>query len=388
MRKKILMAFGICFILLGCQTEQLGSDSITDQEKKKKDKQNPNNNLNTEVNFTECAIVDADRSPFSAQQPASNFWWSETPAGDDYFNADTYFSHDNSNNMVFRAYENGTANILGTTISGTCVVTVDVWLKDKMSWADWQALGGGHKKEGTAGNASNSADMHFYVIDAERSYISAAGGDCVQEGTFGVEQRPDPNDPSTPNFGAHIGVGGANYDSDINAVGLSTWGWLTDIDTEERLWLIDFNFKIECDTPPVISGCETAFAKGNSNNDHACFDEGGFSRWGWNIGPLSEGTYTYDVYAAAGQCNINNGGLVGTVTITYDSNGVSATYDLLEGYVNTEEHLYAGYTPYPVKNNGRYTVAPGQYYVDSDLSGEIYVIAHSVVCPEEEQTGG
>lgn len=388
MGKKILLGLGICIMIFGCQTEQLESDNSNldlEQQKKKPKKNNGNNN--SSADFTECNIVDADRSPYGAQQPTSNFWWSETPTADDYFNADTYFSQDANNNLVFREYANGTANILGTTISGTCVVTVDVWLKDKKTWAEWQAIGGDHKKEGTAGNASNSEDMSFYVIDSELSTVSASGGDCVQEGIFGLEQRPDPNDDNTPNFGAHIGVGGANYDSDINAVGLSTWGWLTDVSTGERLWLIDFNFKIECETPS-LGGCETAYAKGNSDEDHACFSEGGFSRWGWNIGPLSEGTYTYDVYAAAGQCNINNGALVGTITITYSDGTVTASYDLIDGYVNTEEHLYAGSLPYPVKNNGSYTVAPGQYDVESNLSGDIYVIAHSVVCDDDGDDSG
>ena len=389
MKKNLVMLLGICFIFFTCQTEQIESDenlNFDSNESRKKPKKNNNNNSAT-VNFTECNIVDADRSPFGDQQPTSNFWWSETPDATDYFNADTYFSQDSNHNLVFREYDNGTANIVGTTVSGTCIVTVNVWLKDKKTWTEWQAIGGDHKKEGTAGNASNSEDMHFYVIDSELSTISATGGDCVQEGDFGLRQRPDPNDDSTPNYGAHIGVGGANYDSDLNAVGLSTWGWLTDINTGEDLWLIDFNFKIECETPS-IGGCETTFAKGNASDDHACFDEGGFSRWGWNIGPLSEGTYTYNVYAGAGQCNINNGALVGTVTIEYSNGSVTAEYDLLDGYVNTEEHLYAGYTPYPVKNNGRYTVAPGQYYVEQDLSGDIYVIAHSVVCEDDDDSGG
>ncbi|NNE31021.1 MAG: hypothetical protein HKN40_01495 [Winogradskyella sp.] len=390
MIKKLSLLFGLCFIFFACQTEQLETDnnSLLDIEKKKK-KKKPN--VTTSVaNFTECNIIDADRAPWGDRQPTSNFWWSETPEATDYFNANTYFSQDSNHNLVFREYEDGTANILGSTVRGTCVVEIDVWLKDKRTWEEWQAFhDGDHKKEGTAGNASNSEDMSFYLIDSERSTVSALGGDCVQEGEFGLRQRPDPADVTTPNYGAHIGVGGANYDSDLNAIGLSTWGWLTDVNTGADLWLIDFNFKIECEPPSTGGGgCETAFAKGNSNDDHACFDEGGFSRWGWNIGPLSEGTYTYDVYAGAGQCNISNGALVGTVTITYDSNGVTASYDLLDGYVNTEEHLYAGYLPYPTKNNGSYTVAPGQYDVESNLSGDIYVIAHSVVCEDDDDGNG
>ncbi len=201
-------------------------------------------------------VVDADRSPYGGQQPSSNFWWSETPEGDDYFNAATYFSSPEENSLVFTEYENGTASIIGTTVSGTCVVEVNVWLKDRKSWEEWSALGGGHKAEGTAGDAARPESLHFYVIDKNNSTITATGG-CAQEGTFGVEQRPDPNDNNTPNYGSHVGPGGANYDSNIGADGLSTWGWLTDIQTGERLWLIDFNFRIE----PQEEECNSCIGK-------------------------------------------------------------------------------------------------------------------------------
>ena len=46
----------------------------------------------------------------------------------------------------------------------------------------------------------------------------------------------------------------------------------------------------------------------------------------------------------------------------------------------------AGTSPFPTKNNGRYTVAPGQYSVQDDLNGEaIYVIAHAVTCEEKDE---
>ncbi len=377
MKTKIFTLVGICLLFFTCQTEPIETDNLSADTTKKKGQKPKDTSSNDDVNYVECNILDIDRSPYQGIQPTANFWWSASPTGSDYNDPNAYFSQDDSNNLTWREYDNGTARIFGTTAMGTCVLTVDVWLKDKKTWDEWQAIGGEHKKEGTAGLASNSEDMHFYVIDEALSSVSAAGGDCLQEGDFGIEQRPDPNDPNTPNFGAHFGPGGANFDSDIDAIGLSTWGWFKDLNTGERLWLVDFNFKLECEPE-----CETAFAKGNSGDDHACFDEGGFSRWGWNIGPLSEGTYTYNVYAAAGQCNIENGYLAGTVTIEYGDGTASASYDLFDGYELEEEHFYAGVTPYPLKNNGSYTVAPGQYYVEDELSGDIYVIAHAVVCED------
>ncbi|TBN06472.1 hypothetical protein EYD45_00905 [Hyunsoonleella flava] len=132
-----------------------------------------------------------------------------------------------------------------------------------------------------------------------------------------------------------------------------------------------------------ISGCETAFAKGNSNDDSICFiddDAYKFKRWGWNIGPLSEGEYTYNVYAGAGQCDVSKGSLVGTVTVNYSDGNVDVTYNIDDGYVLKETHVYAGNDKYPANKKGKPTVAPGKYTIQDNLTGNIYVIAHAVVC--------
>lgn len=221
-----------------------------------------NNLLMVQANSSSAAVVqvytaiDADRDPYGSQQPNANFWWSETPDASDYFDASTYYAAAEGENLEFTEYADGTASIIGTTISGTCVVNVNVWLKDKKSWANWSAEGGEHKKEGTAGDASDETEFHFYVIDSENSVITASG-DCPQTGVFGVEQRPDPNDLNTPNYGSHVGPGGANYDSNVGALGLSSWGWLTDMNTGERLWKMDFNFRLE----PKVEECDDCIGK-------------------------------------------------------------------------------------------------------------------------------
>ena len=198
----------------------------------------------------EYTVIDADRDPFGANQPAANFWWPETSSS--YFSG--YFSSSEEHKLTYTEYNNGTANIKGTTVRGTCVVEVNVWLKDKKSWSEWNAIGGEHKSEGTAGLAANKEDLNYYVIDSERSVITANGGDCLEEGTFGAEQRPDPNDLNTPNYGAHVGPGGANLDSNIGADGISTWGWLTK-NGQRTQWIFDFNFVIEPKEVPC-SDCE------------------------------------------------------------------------------------------------------------------------------------
>ena len=142
--------------------------------------------------------------------------------------------------------------------------------------------------------------------------------------------------------------------------------------------------------------CETAFAY----FEGGCFSNDGFNRWGWVIGPLSDATdESYDLYSGAGQCNLNNGTHVGTLNVSYADGSVTVDYNAFSGYGFTETHLYVGNDKYPIKKNGRPTVAPGQYgnqnsfseavgsdsYTIEGLDGEIYIIAHAVVCEVEEE---
>lgn len=230
---------GICLLFFSCEIEQYNAQENLETLK---------STSSTEVEISnECKVIDADRCPFEDQLIPANLWWPEID--NDWFNPNTYFSSTDDHQLTFTKYIDGTANIKGSTVRGTCIVEVDVWLVDKKSWAVWEAEGGSHKVEGCAGDATNPEDLSFYVIDAERSTLNAAGGDCLGEGSFGIEQRPDPDDLNTPNFGAQVGPGGANNDSRIGAVGLSTWAWITNKETGERLWIMDFNFLIDC--PPV-----------------------------------------------------------------------------------------------------------------------------------------
>ena len=371
MKKLALIITAVLFVLVGCESDPV-EETIETQ-------QNDIGNFSSVRGeyFKECLVLNVDRCPYGETQPPSNFWWPEFET--DYFNPDTYFASTDEHFLVFTENEDGTATIVGSVIRGDCVVEINVKLKDRMSWAEWWAEGGGHKKEGCAGIASSSEDMSFYVIDSENSTLTASGGDCIAEGTFGLTQRPDPNDQNTPNYGAHVGAGGGNFDSETGAPGLSTWGWITDIQTGERLWVMDFNFKFDCEVEEP--SCETAFARGDDGA--TCFidlEEYNFNRWGWTIGPLSEGEYTYDIYAAAGQCDINKGTLVGTVDVSYSDGNVEVTYNIDDAYEVEETHTYAGNDPVPTGNNGRPTVAPGQYTIGENLEGEIYVIAHAVVC--------
>lgn len=122
---------------------------------------------------------------------------------------------------------------------------------------------------------------------------------------------------------------------------------------------------------------ETAFAYYSANA--TSFLEEGFSRWGWTNGPLTEGTYEFELWAAAAQCDFDKGIEVGTVTVEYIGGSVVVTFNLDAPYVLEETHVYAGYDMFPKLMNGEPTVAPGQYYIEDALSGDIYVIVHAVV---------
>jgi hypothetical protein len=136
---------------------------------------------------------------------------------------------------------------------------------------------------------------------------------------------------------------------------------------------------------------ETAFAYGGSYaTSFESFDVS--NRWGWTNGPLTAGTYSFPIYAGAGQSDISKGTLVGTLTVAYDGAKATVTYGMKSGFSLTETHLYVGGAQLP-SFKGEYTVAPGQYpykhgalndvasdsYTVSGLSGSVYVVAHAVV---------
>uniref|UniRef100_UPI0024944CC7 T9SS type A sorting domain-containing protein n=1 Tax=Algibacter mikhailovii TaxID=425498 RepID=UPI0024944CC7 len=156
----------------------------------------------------------------------------------------------------------------------------------------------------------------------------------------------------------------------------------------------------DCSTECTYANCETAFAR--DNNNATCFIGNGFKRWGWTNYYDVEGNYTLDLYAGAGQCNTGKGALVGNVIIEYSNEEVYITYNMNDGYVMNEAHVYVGCTPYPLKN-GKETVAPGQYPFNpqgnldhittytvgpidvSDVDAGVYVIAHAVTCEKQSE---
>jgi len=178
-------------------------------------------------------------------------------------------------------------------------------------------------------------------------------------------------------------------------------------------WATYFTFNIFCSGSNPSEECETAFAYG-ADYAHCFIDDldfapwnipdGYFERWGWTNGPLGTGTYYFDIYAGAAQCDLSKGTLVGTLTVAYSGGTATVTYTMNTGYTMDETHLYVGNdilakkcTP-PSSTNCEWTVAPGQFpykhdglpdntttdtYTVTGLSGDIFVVAHAVVCWEK-----
>jgi hypothetical protein len=151
--------------------------------------------------------------------------------------------------------------------------------------------------------------------------------------------------------------------------------------------------------PVVLTGCETAFAKGthvfvtDAKANPEPLPSLGLSRnrWGWAIHLTGTGTFTYDIYAGAGLNKVSAGKRVGTLTVVYNGSTASVTYAMAAGVAMSEAHLYAG-------DAAPTTIAPGQYgntasfttpatshtfnvaVSDTNGDGKIWLIAHAVVC--------
>lgn len=157
--------------------------------------------------------------------------------------------------------------------------------------------------------------------------------------------------------------------------------------------------EVETSATRETKDCETAFAY---DKDACCFldDENlKTKRWGWSIGPIKDDfDGEYDIYQAAAKCNLDYGTLIGQLYVSYIDGTVTVEYDASGDFHFFETHLYIGNDKYPTLKNGKPTVAPGQYPYKHDLgegessdyfevdgfTGDIYIIAHAVVCPKKE----
>jgi hypothetical protein len=288
------------------------------------------------------------------------------------------------------------AEIVGDNLEITFTTTNGWQLKEAHLWtggdlADMPQTRKGNPKIGNfpynSGDITGSTSHTFMVP------LNTLGVDCSMN-----------NGNSDYYVAAHAAL--RKVDVDGNVIQTET-GW-ADGSTfvDKGSWATYFTLTISCKNDPPEPKCETAFGYGDTYaNDFLLIDENGdgsgdFNRWGWSNGPLSAGSYTFDIYAGAGQSDITKGTLVGSLSVDYDGSTATVTFNMNLGFSMNETHLYVGSEILARDVNNQFTVAPGQYpYIHDDndfegvisdsytvmgLSGDIYVVAHAVVCGDFE----
>lgn len=222
-----------------------------------------------------------------------------------------------------------------------------------------------------------------------------------------------PGDDEMFSMAAHAAIQRVNDDGTVQTeTGWSDGGRITDKGNWATLSTITLT--CDCDTPPGPGdSCETAHAYYASQS--TCFnlideDADGspdFKKWGWSIGPLETGSYTFPLWAGAAsgnpndqECDTSKGTLVGDVQFHYNDDGTAdVSYNLDAPYYLDETHLYVGDEILPRNVQGWFTVAPGQFtWINNDAEGNldeylgvvpvdniagvdtVHVVAHARVC--------
>ncbi|MCX2719816.1 hypothetical protein [Lentiprolixibacter aurantiacus] len=358
MKKLVLTLFGLFVVLWSCTNEKLDDETIN------------GTNLSFSVD-SECTLSDSDNC---GQGPDFNLAY--------YAAFDpVYWGSTETHKLSFQPQADGSIHIFGTTklLSGTsCIAQIDLWLVEGKTYTELLGINGEFWSRDVCTNAIVDPELlNYFKIDSSRSSITFT--DCESDnlpvGQFEVENavRYEWRQDKLVTKEVQIGPGAAFTDS-RNLDGLSAW---VDLLIDGQKIASKLYFTLDCFEDIE---CETAFAR--SDDGATCFSDTpeAFDRWGWTIGPLSEGDYTYEIYSGAGQCDISKGELVGTVDVSYMNGNVSFTYNIDSQYNVEETHSYAGNAMFPTNKKGNPTVAPGQYTIQEDLEGEIYVIAHAVVC--------
>lgn len=169
-------------------------------------------------------------------------------------------------------------------------------------------------------------------------------------------------------------------------------GWAGDIKFPGKNWATYFNYCLRTCTnedPPGETTCDTAYMFGNNTFNGLGLSE----KWGWvtSYNNVVNGSYTYNLYAGAGQNDITKGYLAGTVTVNIQGSNVSVTINATHaGTVFTETHVY-------LSDTAPTTAAPGQFGNQHALNnttsdtynltysgdGSFWLIVHAGVCKTE-----
>ena len=235
---------------------------------------------------------------------------------------------------------------------------------------------------------SGTADVDFSVADIteiDKCVDVFDKHDDLAEVFLGEVCYPFAEGDNVFEFSHLIGIADGEYDCGFEYEVPNRARFIT-LDTETE----GFADEVVCFFIPCQVGCESAWAKGTSST---CFIDDGFGNWGWTNLVQPGAQQTWPLYAGAAQCDPANGTHVGNVVVSYSGGSLTVTYNLFAGFTMTDVHVYVGTAKYPVLVNGMPTIAPGQYTFGTTLdngttftrtftglSGDVYVIAHAVVC--------
>lgn len=149
-----------------------------------------------------------------------------------------------------------------------------------------------------------------------------------------------------------------------------------------------------CEEDVVEPNCETAWGFGEALNEIPAvvvpqgkgFREIKITKWGWYFEvPAGEGIEV-DLWAAAGQNDLNKGTKAGTVKVSRDGDEICVEFDLETGFTLDEAHVWYGTD---LAELVKIQAAPGQFQLpdeDGNLCFEwdedeaVYIAAHGVVC--------
>lgn len=236
-------------------------------------------------------------------------------------------------------------------------------------------------------------------IPGQFAYHSGDLGGAVEHSfavplcTLGLDGAQESCDPTLAYVAAHAALRRVDKDGGVQ----TETGWADGARFVERgNWAEYTTVDLVCeveeddDPPPADVTCETAWAYTDDEHAFCNTDIDGDGRnerrWGW-YAELAPGSYSFDLYAGAGQCDIDKGTLVGALGVEYDGATATLTYHIDEGFGLEETHLYAA-------AERQTTLAPGQLghqherldgafedsFVVAADADPLFVAAHAVVC--------
>ena len=144
------------------------------------------------------------------------------------------------------------------------------------------------------------------------------------------------------------------------------------------------------------SNCGSAFAYGDQELN-SIDKKNNSQAWGWQITLNSGATVVNPIYMGTGQNDRDKGTEVGTLEVRHLYDKVELVFQMTEGFVREETHLYVGDADLPASAPGRYAaysigdvedVGNGAYQLTLPAAttySTLYVVAHAKVCQDGEE---